>query len=228
MEFLIVIIVLVILIALFTMLGLGINFLYVKLFKKTVFSQKKKKMFWISLATLVVAFIVNINLVNMHNSSASQSAESSSEYKTSDTDESMDTSVDESVVSSIKAESKEPVKPESYRTDITYEKLARTPDDYIDTKVQMTGKVLQVQNDDDTTHLRVAINGDYDSIVLLEIDNSDLDKSRILEDDLITFYGTSSDLATYESTSGQKITIPAILADKIDNQGKASDDYGFN
>ena len=117
---------------------------------------------------------------------------------------------------------------ESYSTDITYEQLARTPDDYKGKKVSMTGKVVQVMENSDITQLRVAINGNYDDIVLLEINKSDLDKSRILDDDLITFYGTSADVYTYKATLGQEITVPAILADKIDNQGKAPNDYGFD
>lgn len=117
---------------------------------------------------------------------------------------------------------------ESYSTDITYEQLARTPDDYKGKKVSMTGKVVQVMENSDITQLRVAINGNYDDIVLLEINKSDLDKSRILDDDLITFYGTSADVYTYKATLGQEITVPAIVANKIDNQGKAPDDYGFD
>ena len=117
---------------------------------------------------------------------------------------------------------------DSYSTDITYEQLARTPDDYKGKKVSMTGKVVQVMENSDITQLRVAINGNYDDIVLLEINKSDLDKSRILDDDLITFYGTSADVYTYKATLGQEITVPAILADKIDNQGKAPNDYGFD
>lgn len=151
-----------------------------------------------------------------------------------DNDKESESSSEESKSSSTKNESnpkenkESSSKVESYSTDITYEQLARTPDDYKGKKVSMTGKVVQVMENSDITQLRVAINGNYDDIVLLEINKSDLDKSRILDDDLITFYGTSADVYTYKATLGQEITVPAIVANKIDNQGKAPDDYGFD
>jgi len=55
-----------------------------------------------------------------------------------------------------------------------------------------------------------------------------LNNSHILKDDLITFYGTSRNLISYESTLGGQITVPAVGADHIDDKGKAPADYGLN
>lgn len=102
-----------------------------------------------------------------------------------------------------------------YETGITYDQLARTPDDYIGKKVKFNGKVIQVMEGDGTTQIRFAVNEDYDTIIYGEFDSSIVD-SRILEDDVITIMGLSSGLLTYESTMGASISIPGIIIDKIE------------
>ena len=139
---------------------------------------------------------------------------------------------DESISSSTKDNSNKNTEfnINSYRTDITYDQLARTPDEFENDKLTMTGQVVQVMEDDDndTSNLRVAIDGNFDNIVVVGIKNSNLNNSHILEDDLITFYGTSRNLISYDSTLSGQITVPAVRADKIDDKGKAPDDYGLN
>lgn len=75
---------------------------------------------------------------------------------------------------------------------------------------------------------RVTIDGKFDNIVFVGINNSNLNNSHILKDDLITFYGTSRNLISYESTLGGQITVPAVGADHSDDKGKAPADYGLN
>lgn len=101
-----------------------------------------------------------------------------------------------------------------YNTGITYNQLARTPDKYENKKVKFTGEVIQVLEDDKTTQLRVNVNSDYDKTIFVEYDSS-IVKARILEDDIITIYGVSCGLISYESTLGGTITIPSVYADKI-------------
>lgn len=102
-----------------------------------------------------------------------------------------------------------------YETGITYDQLARTPDDYIGQKVKFYGKVLQTMEGDSEIHIRLAVDDNYDT-VLYGAYSSDLLSSRILEDDYITIYGTSLGLYSYESTMGATITIPAVWIEKID------------
>lgn len=102
-----------------------------------------------------------------------------------------------------------------YDTGITYDELARTPDEYEGEKVKFQGKVIQVMEDDYSVQLRIAVNNDYDKIIYVEYD-SDIVDSRVLEDDQITVMGLSMGLLTYESTMGGNITIPAILVAKIE------------
>lgn len=117
--------------------------------------------------------------------------------------------------------------PATYQTGITYDQVARTPDEYEDKKVQFTGRVLQVMEDKSGTQIRLGVDGSYDNIILVSIDKSNLNGSRILEDDLVTVSGISSNTITYESTLGGNITIPSMIGLIVDNQGPASDDYGY-
>ncbi|MGL5479416.1 MAG: hypothetical protein ACRDCB_10295 [Clostridium sp.] len=110
---------------------------------------------------------------------------------------------------------KEAEEKKGYNTGITYDNLARTPDKYKDKKVKFTGKVIQVMEGDGYTQMRLAVNSDYDKIILIEIDSGSTD-SRILEDDVITIMGTSNGLISYDSTMGGKITIPAVIVDKVE------------
>ena len=102
-----------------------------------------------------------------------------------------------------------------YETGITYSQLARTPDEYENKKVKFYGEVIQVIEGDGEVQIRLAVNGDYDCIILGAYDSS-IVTSRVLEGDNITIYGVSMGLITYESTMGGNITIPAVLIEKIE------------
>lgn len=103
-----------------------------------------------------------------------------------------------------------------YETGTTFDQLARTPDDYLMTKVKFSGKVIQVMEGDGYTQVRFAVNDNYDTIILAEISLELTDNNRILEDDYVTLSGYSMGLLTYESTLGGEITIPSITVEKIE------------
>lgn len=103
---------------------------------------------------------------------------------------------------------------ESDYSAVDYDSLARTPDDYLLSKVKGTGEVIQVIEGDEETQLRISLDEHYDDVVLVFYD-SDIIDERILEDDNVTYYGTSYGLYTYESTMGGDITVPLIQVHKI-------------
>ena len=126
----------------------------------------------------------------------------------------------------VKAEAEAKVKAEAqklaeekerkgYDTGITYDQLARTPDDYIDEKVKFHGTVIQVMEGDGVTQIRLAVGDNYDTILFAEFDSSVVD-SRILENDTITIRGLSTGLITYESTIGGSISIPGVSIEQIE------------
>lgn len=106
---------------------------------------------------------------------------------------------------------------EDYNPEITYDDLARKPDEYKYKRITFQGTVVQVieDNDNNQTQIRLATKNGYDDVIFIVVDR-DLVKSRILEDDIIRFYGVSAGLITYESTIGGEITIPAASVEKVD------------
>jgi hypothetical protein len=102
----------------------------------------------------------------------------------------------------------------AYDTGITYDQLARTPDKYKTQKVKFNGTVIQVTEEGESTSLRVAVNDDYDTILLVIFENSII-SSRLLENDNITIKGVSEGVYTYETVMGNKMTLPLVRADSI-------------
>jgi len=95
---------------------------------------------------------------------------------------------------------------------ITWMQLARTPDDYMGEEVTFVGEVVQVMNGDGYTQFRLAVEGDYDTILFCEIQDSAL-SMRLLDRDIVEVHGISIGLVTYDTIMGGSVTIPAILAD---------------
>ena len=100
------------------------------------------------------------------------------------------------------------------RTDVTYDNLMRTPDDYFGQVVQLSGTVLQTINGDGVVQQRVALYDDYDQIVLIEY-SKDLPEVRLLDDDYITFTGVSFGTIEYETVLGATLEIPSILVERV-------------
>lgn len=97
---------------------------------------------------------------------------------------------------------------------IPYKTLARTPDDYKGASVTYTGKVIQVQEEGNNVGLRVNVTKNsygYEDTMFVVYDKG-IVKGRVLEDDIITFWGTSKGLLTYKTVLGAEMTIPQVLA----------------
>ena len=204
--------------------------------------EEKKPWYKLPQLWVLVGFVVVLGIfivrtsINTHTSEGKQSiskkksskAAESAEYAKDSSKLAESLSSQSSAASSREASSKAAEQePTQYKTGITFDQIARTPDDYKGKKIEFTGKVLQVMEEDDYTEIRLAVDGDYDNVILVDIDSDIMNGSRILEDDLVTVSGVSDGTTTYESTSGANITIPAMTAKIVNDQGKASDDYGY-
>ena len=100
--------------------------------------------------------------------------------------------------------------PNTYQS-LPYDEMARNGDNHKGEKLQINGKVIQViDSDDGTAQLRVATRDGYDDVYYIEIPASQWKTHRLLEDDVITFYGNIYGLYSYDSTMGGKITVPAM------------------
>lgn len=102
-----------------------------------------------------------------------------------------------------------------YSTDITYEDIARTPDNYKGKALCYTGEVIQVLEIDGEIDLRVALDEWWEDILLCGYDPKITDK-RVLEGDTVTVYGIYYGVHTYESAFGTNITLPLLWLDHIE------------
>ena len=100
--------------------------------------------------------------------------------------------------------------PNSYQA-LPYDEMARNGDNHKGEKLQITGKVIQVMDSDKGfATLRVATRDGYEDVYLVQIPADQWKSHRLLEDDVITFYGNVYGLLSYDSTMGGKITVPAM------------------
>jgi vacuolar-type H+-ATPase subunit H len=131
-------------------------------------------------------------------------------------------------ISESKAKAAEAKKydPSNYQS-IAYDQLARNPDDYEHKKIQFSGQVMQVQNDDDATLLLVWENDNSDNLIMVYVDSGDMPKNgNILEDDEVTVYGIGNGTKSYDTAIGSKNEVPLVMTDRtvVDN-GKSSNAY---
>lgn len=97
---------------------------------------------------------------------------------------------------------------------VSYDDVARDPETYEGKLLTFTGTAVQIVEGSLNT-MRLAVNGNYDEMIMVTYDPSNIEK-RILEDDNVQIYGMCSGLYTYESVMGASISIPGILATKIE------------
>ncbi|MGN0262606.1 MAG: hypothetical protein ACI4B9_07205 [Eggerthellaceae bacterium] len=92
----------------------------------------------------------------------------------------------------------------------TYDEIARDPDGWDGYKVALTGEVMQVSGS--TILLQVTNKGYYwDDIVYVHYYGNG-SGPRILEDDVVTFYGTMEGTYTYTTVMGASKTVPEMTA----------------
>ena len=61
---------------------------------------------------------------------------------------------------------------------------------------------------------RVAINGDYNQVMLIQVKNG-VSTETLLEDDYVYFKGQSLGTVTYKTVLGAEMTVPAFKVEEI-------------
>lgn len=107
----------------------------------------------------------------------------------------------------------------------TYKEIARNPNDYKGKHAKFKGEVIQVVEDGDSVTLRVNITAEeasweesgytYSDTIYVEYTRKSENESRILDDDIITLYGTLNGLMDYSSVLGSQVSCPYLLAEYI-------------
>lgn len=98
-----------------------------------------------------------------------------------------------------------------YETGLTWEDIAR--DQHTGEYCQFSGKVIQVMNGDTFNQYRIAIDDNYDQIMLIQI-NLPLSSGTVLENDYISFKGISVGTMSYQTVLGAQMTVPAVQVDE--------------
>lgn len=107
--------------------------------------------------------------------------------------------------------------PANYRTDISYDQLAQTPDTYYSEMISMSGRVLQVIQGEESSQMLVAVDDKEGAVIFLGYE-SDTIESGFSENDFIKFYGTAAGTISYDSTLGETITVPAAFVNMLERQ----------
>ncbi len=107
-------------------------------------------------------------------------------------------------------------------TYVTYQELARSTDGMEGESIIVTGQISQVLEDTSSyegliniTYIEDDYFAYYDDSIYYFIDKNLL-SVRLLEEDIVTFYGKSRGLITYESVLGSPITVPCIDVYKVE------------
>lgn len=121
--------------------------------------------------------------------------------------------------SATKAPTTSPEKYKSSCEKIAYKDIARTPDKYDGKDVRFTGKVIQVQEGyGNNVIYRISVTKDaygfWDDAVYVTYKLPE-GSPKILEDDIVTFYGECEGTKSYTTVMGSQITIPAVDAKYI-------------
>ncbi len=96
---------------------------------------------------------------------------------------------------------------------VSYEEIARDIDGLKGEYFAFTGQVIQVSGD---TYRMDVTKGEFDIYTDTIMFTYKAENARILEDDIITIWGVSKGLITYEAIFGNEVTVPNIKAKYVE------------
>ena len=191
--------------------------------KNNIEKKNKSKKIGIIVTLLLLFVIIVISFINTKEQiSNNQTTSSSTSKQISSSKKSSSTSSSSLKESSSSSSSSVPSKP---KITVDNDKANYGEVDYnkwnhdeiaVDTKVRVYGKVLQAMEDGKAYTLRVAINDDYDKIILVSIP-SEYNNRVIAEDDHITLYGLVKGRQSYETVFKSTKTLPLMIAYMYEN-----------
>ena len=103
---------------------------------------------------------------------------------------------------------------------VAYKDIARNPAEFEGKYVKFKGEVIQVQEYDYSDSIyRIDVTEDeygyWDDTVYVTYRRAE-NEPRILEDDIVLFYGICKGTESYTSVLGEKITIPSVHAEYLE------------
>ena len=205
------------------MIVLNLIFIIISSIKKSEVNKESSiKYFIVGILTVIlsIAFAQYVN--NTPSNSKKTTSQSTSKSSTSSSKNSSSSSSSSKASSSTTPSSSVPSKP---KITVDNDKANYGEVDYnswnhdevaVNTKVRVYGKVLQAMEDRKAYTLRVAINDDYDKIILVSIP-SEYNNRVIAEDDHIILYGLAQGRQSYETVFKATKKLPYMVAYMYDN-----------
>ena len=183
-------------------------------YKQPAPPQKKKKHIVRKVLVFLLCFFIFFGIVY-----ALFSSNDSTELNTDTQSQAATQKKTETTTKAIPTTEAPTLSPSEYKKQcksVSYEKIARNPDDYKGELVKFTGKVEQViEHSWIPNEYRVSVTkGDYglwEDVVYVKYTLPE-GSSRILEGDIVTFYGECEGTTSYLSILGQTVTIPSVNA----------------
>lgn len=103
----------------------------------------------------------------------------------------------------------------SYNTNITYNDLSRTPDDYIDKKITVTGTIMQITGAYSQNGIKIAIDNNINEPLFIDYDPSIIDVT-LKPNSCIQIRGIFVEIVSDYSLIQGETKIPIIYANYID------------
>ncbi len=188
--------------------------------KKPVY---KKWWFWWIIVIVIIA-VYAIGMANKDDSNTGTLETTAAETTVEETTEEPTTEEPTTVEPTTEKPTESPAKVEKKFKDscetIDFKTLSRNPDKYKGNNYKFTGEVIQVQESSwgDAVDLRINVTKEtYEYIddvswtdtIYATVEIPD-EADRILEDDIITFWGTCDGLYSYTSVLGSSVSLPKI------------------
>ncbi|MCU6602733.1 cell envelope integrity protein TolA [Peribacillus frigoritolerans] len=100
---------------------------------------------------------------------------------------------------------------------IRYAQMIKNPDRYAGEYVKYRGEIVQIQEGDDMTVIRLAVTQESygwnpNEVIWVEVEGY----TDFVDEDIVTVYGTVVGKHSYTSQAGWEITVPAMLADTVE------------
>lgn len=202
---------------------LNLTFIIISSIKKNEVNKKSSiKTFIIAILTFILSIGLSGNMYENKSTVSKKTTSQNSSSSSSSSKASSSTTPSSSKESSSSSSSSVPSKP---KITVDNDKANYGEVDYnswnhdevaVNTKVRVYGKVLQAMEDGKAYTLRVAINDDYDKVILVSIP-SEYNNRVIAEDDHITLYGLAKGRQSYETVFKATKTLPLMVAYMYEN-----------
>ncbi|QOX64239.1 hypothetical protein FRZ06_13260 [Anoxybacterium hadale] len=105
--------------------------------------------------------------------------------------------------------------PDNYES-VSFDNLARTPDDFNEKRITLSGRVDVIGYEtEDEVQCVFHVDDDYKQSILIAYVPDILD-SRVLDEDYFTIYGYSVGIVEYKTAIGGVYNLPCVIVEKIE------------